>query len=55
MFYQNDEDEVLQRDFNLAVAEDLFDKNNPNMPNILKKRRGLFGKKGQSKYTHLTD
>ena len=25
------------------------------MPKILQKRRGLFGKRGQTKYTHLTN
>ena len=53
--YFQEDNELMQRDFNIAVAEDLFDKSNPDMPEILKKRRGQFGKKGQSKYTHLTN
>ncbi|EGR28160.1 microfibril-associated protein, putative [Ichthyophthirius multifiliis] len=52
-FYQDDEDEVFQRDFNMPVGEELMDKS--VLPAILQKRRGTYGKKGQSKYTHLTD
>jgi len=37
----------------VPVGEDLFNKE--ILPNILKKRRGNFGKSGQSKYTHLTN
>jgi microfibrillar-associated protein 1 len=35
------------------VGEDLWDKS--QLPGTLQKRRGVFGKKGQSKYTHLTN
>ena len=49
----DDEDPILKRDYNIAVGEDLFDKS--SLPSVLRKRRGNFGKKGQSKYTHLTD
>lgn len=52
-FFMDTNDPILQRDYNVAVGEDLFDKS--NLPSILRKRRGNFGKKGQSKYTHLTD
>ena len=47
------DDPIFKRDYNIAVGEDLFDKS--NLPSVLRKRRGTFGKKGQSKYTHLTD
>lgn len=53
VFFLDLEDPVLKRDYNTAVGEDMFDKS--NLPKILWKRRGVFGKKGQSKYTHLTD
>lgn len=52
-FFQDLDDPILKKDYNTAVGEDLFDKS--NLPKILWKRRGNFGKKGQSKYTHLTD
>lgn len=44
--------ELFMRDYNAPVEGD-FDKT--NLPKILQKRRGEFGKKGQSKYTHLTN
>lgn len=43
----------MNRDFNMPVGEEMADKS--VLPDILQKRRGNFGKKGQSKYTHLTD
>ena len=52
-FFLDNDNPLLQRDYNIAVGEDLFDKS--VLPSVLKKRRGNFGKKGQSKYTHLTD
>ena len=52
-FFLDNEDPILKRDYNIAVGEDMFDKS--ALPSVLKKRRGNFGKKGQSKYTHLTD
>jgi microfibrillar-associated protein 1 len=52
-FFNDQDDAILKRDYNTAVGEDLFDRS--NLPKILWKRRGEFGKKGQSKYTHLTD
>ncbi|CAD8110214.1 unnamed protein product [Paramecium sonneborni] len=51
-FYKDMEDPIFQRDYNLPVGEDLWRKD--NLPQILQKRRGEFGKKGNSKYTHLT-
>lgn len=45
-FFQDSDEELYKRDFNVAVPEDLLDKSNPNMPKILVKRRGMFGKKG---------
>lgn len=44
---------VLERDFNLPTGEDKMDKS--ALPSVLQKRTGQFGRKGQSKYTHLTD
>ena len=32
----------------------LYLKDKSHLPEILQKRRGQFGKKGNSKYTHLT-
>ena len=52
-FFLDNDDPILKRDYNIAVGEDMFDKS--VLPSVLKKRRGNFGKKGQSKYTHLTD
>lgn len=40
------------RDYNTPVEGD-FDKS--SLPKLLQKRRGEFGKKSQSKYTHLTN
>ncbi|CAD8199240.1 unnamed protein product [Paramecium pentaurelia] len=51
-FYKDMDDPIFQRDYNLPVGEDLWRKD--NLPQILQKRRGEFGKKGNSKYTHLT-
>ena len=44
---------VLKRDYNLPTMEDKQDRS--MLPSILQKRRGEFGKKGQSKWTHLTN
>jgi microfibrillar-associated protein 1 len=44
--------EIFMRDYNAPVEGD-FDKS--SLPKILQKRRGEFGKKGQSKYTHLNE
>lgn len=44
--------EIFMRDYNAPVEGD-FDKS--VLPKILQKRRGEFGKKGQSKYTHLSN
>ena len=49
---QEDMDHVLNRDYNLPTWEDKVDKS--NLPKSLQKRRGLQFKKGQTKYTHLT-
>ena len=53
VFFQDSDDPIFKRDFNVAVGEDLFDKS--VMPDVLQKRRGHFGMKGQSKWTHLTN
>lgn len=57
IFYQERDEhgklpEIFMRDYNAPVEGD-FDKS--TLPKILQKRRGDFGKKGQSKYTHLTN
>lgn len=44
--------EIFMRDYNEPVEGD-YDKS--TLPAILQKRRGEFGKKGQSKYTHLSN
>lgn len=51
-FYQDADDEVFKRDYNLPTPMEMQDKS--LLPKILQKRVGNFGKKGQSKYTHLT-
>jgi len=56
VFYQERDPEgklhpVFQRDFNAPVEGD-YDKS--VLPSVLQKRRGEFGRKGQSKWTHLT-
>lgn len=55
-YIQRDQDgklpEIFMRDYNAPVEGD-YDKS--TLPKILQKRRGEFGKKGQSKYTHLTN
>jgi microfibrillar-associated protein 1 len=51
-FYQDSDDEVFKRDYNLPTPMEMQDKS--MLPKILQKRIGNFGKKGQSKYTHLT-
>lgn len=53
VFNIDESDPIFQRDYNIAVGEDNFDKS--FLPKVLQKRRGDFGRKGQSKYTHLTD
>mmetsp|Transcript_7535 Transcript_7535/g.7396 ORF Transcript_7535/g.7396 Transcript_7535/m.7396 type:complete len:155 (+) Transcript_7535:629-1093(+) len=57
VFYQERDEHgklhpIFMRDYNTPVEGD-FDKS--ALPKILQKRRGDFGKKGQSKYTHLTN
>jgi len=41
------------RDYHEPTAEETFDKS--MLPKTMQVRRGLFGKKGQVKHTHLTD
>jgi microfibrillar-associated protein 1 len=52
-FFQDSDESVMKRDYNLPTAMELQDKT--ALPKILQKRRNDFGKKGQSKHTHLTD
>lgn len=52
-FYQDNENEILNRDYNMPVGEDKMDKS--VLPAVLQKRRGDVGKRGQSKWTHLTN
>ena len=44
---------LLNRDYNMPTGEDKTDKS--VLPAVLQKRAGNFGKKGNSKWTHLTD
>jgi microfibrillar-associated protein 1 len=44
---------IFKRDFNMPTLEDKVDKS--VMPSLLQKRMGTFGRKGQSKWTHLTN
>ena len=45
--------ELFNRDFNMPTGEDKMDKS--VLPAVLQKRQGTFGKKGNSKWTHLTN
>ena len=49
----NNSEHIYNRDFNLPTWEDSIDRS--NVPAIMEKRRGNLFKKGQSKYTHLTN
>lgn len=51
-FFQDSDDEIFKRDYNLPTPMEMQDKT--ALPEILHKRIGSFGKKGQSKYKHLT-
>lgn len=52
-FFQDSEEAVMKKDYNLPTAMELQDKT--MLPKILQKRKNDFGKKGQSKHTHLVD
>lgn len=45
--------ELFKRDYNMPVGFDKMDKS--VLPAVLQKRRGDAGKKGNSKWTHLTN
>jgi len=47
------EEPLYLRDYHEPTAEETFDKT--ALPKVMQVRRGLFGKKGQVKHTHLTD
>merc|ERR1719171_646719 len=47
------EEPLYLRDYHEPLAEEQFDKS--MLPKSMQVRRGLFGKKGQVKHTHLTD
>lgn len=47
------EEPLYLRDYHEPLAEEKFDKQ--ALPKAMQVRRGLFGKKGQTKHTHLTD
>jgi microfibrillar-associated protein 1 len=51
-FYQDSEDPIFKRDYNLPTPMEMQDKS--SLPEALQKRKGDFGKRGQSKHTHLT-
>jgi microfibrillar-associated protein 1 len=57
VFFKDENDEefkaLAKRDYNVATEEDKI--NRASLPLIMQKRRGDFGKKGQSKYTHLVN
>jgi len=52
-YYQDNDDPIFQRDFNVAIGEENFDKS--TLPGVLQLKRGDFGKKGRSKWTHLSN
>ena len=45
--------ELFSRDYNMPTGEDKMDKS--VLPAVLQKRKGEWGRKGNSKWTHLTD
>jgi len=47
------EEPLYLRDYHEPTEEEKFDKQ--SLPKSMQVRRGLFGKKGQTKHTHLTD
>ena len=49
----NNSEHIYNRDYNLPTWEDKVDRS--NLPGIMNKRRGNLFKKGQTKYTHLTN
>lgn len=52
-FHMDKDEEVLKRDYNMPTGEDKMDKS--VLPAVLQKRKGEQGKKGRSKWTHLTN
>lgn len=54
-YFQDRQDaaEIFSRDYNMPVGEDKMDKS--VLPAVLQKRRDTAGKKGNSKWTHLTN
>ena len=50
-YLQDEEDEVLKRDFTEATLEDHFDKT--VLPKVMQVKD--FGRAGRTKYTHLVD
>ena len=50
-FFQDQDEEVYKRDYNVAVGYDNFDKS--LLPQRMQVRAGEFGKKGKSKYKDL--
>ena len=59
-FFQGDDStmtsedrELFTRDYNMPTGDDKMDKS--VLPAVLQKRRGDWGRKGNSKWTHLTD
>lgn len=45
--------DILKRDYNAPLADEKRDVS--TLPRVMQKRRGEFGKRGQSKWTHLTN
>ena len=45
--------DILNRDYNIPLAAEKRDIS--ALPRVMQKRRGEFGKRGQSKWTHLTN
>merc|ERR1712232_125165 len=50
---RNGEEPLYNRDYHEPTAEETFNKE--LLPKAMQVRRGLFGKKGQVKHTHLTE
>ena len=52
-FFMDKEEEIYTRDTSEATGDDHFDK--AALPKVMQVKTGMFGKIGQTKYTHLKD